>query len=447
MKAVNSRQQLFFKALAYLAQLAALFPFAVIFEALALETLAAWHFAVIYAVWTGFGLVGWLSGLLLEALGKRRLPKNFVPIVNFLGKSCIVLPLAAFILVGMRLNVHGGAFVYLLPAAVLSYYGGERSVGKSYSDVFTKAWFALFVTTALLVTFVLALTKATAVSSAAARLMCLMFGVVVLLSAVLANQTNIDSRTKQRSYGKAVLPAGLRRYNTLLVMLMFTLTLGVFLFSRQLGALIRAVTSAVMKAAMYLMEQISKLFRPVQENAPPIEGDAPIQAPVNETHTADIVTVLLVMALLILVIVFRKQIAAAIKSFFAPLFRSRRRVSDVPFADEITSSAAKQPSARQRRKTERDLARRYARETVPERKFRLGYALFLAELNNTPHKPRPSDTTDDHREKGEAAFGGDLTFLAETYNNVRYGDIPPTEEELAAQRELLIRGKSFRGKR
>lgn len=441
MKAVNSRQQLFFKALACLAQLAALFPFAVIYEALALEMLVVWHFAVIYAVWIGFGLVGWLSGLLLESLGKRRLPKKLIPVVNFLGRSCIVLPLAAFILVGIRLNIHGGAFVYLLPAAMLSYYGGERSVGKSYSDVFTKAWFALFVTAALLVTFILAITKATGVSSAAAWLMCPAFGVMVLLSAVLANQTNIDSRTRQRSYGRAVLPAGLRRYNTVLVMIIFTLTLGVFLFSRQLGALIRAMTSAIMKAAMYLTEQISKLFRPVQEEAPPVESGEPISAPVSETHAADIVTVLLIAILVVLVIVFRKQIAAAIKSLFAPLFRSRRRESDMPFADEITSSAAKQLSARQRRKAERDLARQYARETVPERKFRLGYALFLAELNNTPHKPRPSDTTDDHREKGKAAFGEDPAAITETYNNVRYGDIPPTAEELAAQSDFLGRIK------
>lgn len=441
MKAVNSRQQLFFKALACLAQLVALFPFAVIYEALALETLVVWHFAVIYAVWIVFGVAGWLAGLLYEALGKRRLPKKLVPIVNFLCRACVVLPLAAFVLVGIQLNIHGGAFVYLLPAAVLSYYGGERSVGKSYSDVFTKAWFALFVTAALLVTVILAITKATEVSSAAAWLMCPAFGVVVLLSAVLANQTNIDSRTRQRSYGKAVLPAGLRRYNTVLVMVIFALTLGVFLFSRQLGALIRAVISAVMKAVVYLMEQMSKLFRPVQDEAPPVEGGEPIFNPVSETHAADIVTALLIVALVALVIVFRKQIAAAIKGFFAPLFRSRRRESDMPFADEITSSTAKQASARERRKAERDLARRYSRETVPERKFRLGYALFLAELNNTPHKPCPSDTTDDHREKGEAAFGEDPAAITETYNNVRYGDIPPTAEELAVQSDFLGRIK------
>lgn len=441
MKAVNSGQQLFFRALAYLAQLTALFPFAVIYEALALETLVVWHFAVIYAVWIGFGLAGWLAGLLLESLGKRRLPKKLVPVVNFLGKSCVVLPLAAFVLVGIRTDIHGGAFVYLLPAAVLSYYGGERSVGKGYSDIFTKGWFALFVTAALLATFILAVTKATEVSAAAAWLMCPAFGVVALLSAVLANQTNIDSRTKQRSYGKAVLPAGLRRYNTALVLIIFTLTLGVFLFSRQLGALIRVVISAIVKAAMYLTERLSELFRPVRENPPPVESGEPISAPVSETHAADIVTVLLIVLLIVLVIVFRKQIAAAIKGFFATLFRSRRRESDMPFADEITFSEAKQPSARERRKAERDLARQYARETVPERKFRLGYALFLTELNNTSHKPRPSDTTDDHREKGEAAFGGSLAALAETYNNVRYGDIPPTAEELAAQNDFLGRIK------
>lgn len=443
MKTSDIRQQLFFKILACLAQLAALFPFAVLFEALAMESLVVWHFAVIYAVWTAFRIIGWLVGRLFTKILKRRLPKKLIPIVNFLDKLCVLLPIAAYIFLGMRLNVHIGAFFYLLPAAVVSYYGGERSVGKSYSDIFTKAWFALFVVSALVITFLIAVTKKTDVSSTAAWLMCPAFGVVVLLSALLANQTNIDSRTKQRSSGKSVLPVGLRRYNMTLVILICTLTLGIFLFSRQLGELIRIVISAIVSGVMFLIKAAASLFRPTSRPTDPApELPNATRPPIDETSGADIAIVLAIIALIILVIVFRKQIAAEIKNLLAPLFRRRRSTEDdVPFADEITSSDAKQLSARQKKKAGRELARRYARETSPEKKFRLGYALFLSGLNRTSHKPRSSDTTDEHREKGEAAFGEDLAALTETYNNVRYGDNAPTAEELTAQSEFLNRIK------
>ena len=112
--------------------------------------------------------------------------------------------------------------------------------------------------------------------------------------------------------------------------------------------------------------------------------------------------------LIILVIAFRKPIWNAIKNLFAPLFKNRKKAADVPFYDEITESSAKTLTPKAQKRAERELSKQYERENSPERKYRLGYALFLAKLRRTKCPPEPSDTTDIHREKGASAFNENL---------------------------------------
>lgn len=436
-----SRLHSFFKALACLAQLAALFPFAVIFEALGLNKLVVWHFTAIYGVWIIFWLSGRLIGYSVEELKKRRIPKKLIPLLNFATKAGVAVPIAAFIFAGVWLDVHSAAYFYILPAAVISYFGGDFSVGKSYSDIFTKGWFALYVTSALVTMAFLALSKETDLSSEAGYILCVGFGIVILLSAVLANQTNIDFRTKQRDAGKAVLPSGLRRYNAALVIVIFTLTLGLFIFAKPIAGFLKLAVSAVISGVMAFYLFMASLFDISDDDFS--GGEAPIEPIVRDPSEGisigDILSVLLLIAAIVCVIVFRKQIFAAIKSFFAPLFKRRKREADTPFADEITSSDIKRNSPRLQKKAERELLRQYVRETSPERKFRLGYAVFLTSLRHSANPPAPSDTTDVHRQKGEAAFGEELREFSETYNRLRYGDIPPTPEEIAAESELITR--------
>ncbi|MDE6726307.1 MAG: hypothetical protein K2J80_00030, partial [Oscillospiraceae bacterium] len=272
-------------------------------------------------------------------------------------------------------------------------------------------------------------------------ILCVGFAVVILLLVVLTNQRNIDNCTKQRDSGKAALPHGLRTYNTLIVFGIFAVALGLFVFAKPLGRLVMKVISAIVGAVLFIMEKFAALFEFDETPFLPSDGNNEYLIPDQEISSGwnDIMITLAIIAGIVCVIVFRKQIVRAIKAFFAPLFRSRAKGADTPFADEITSSDAKRLSVRARRKAERELARRYARENDPERKFRLGYALFLTQLSRTKHAPEPSDTTDTHRAKGERAFGESLSEFTEIYNKVRYADVPPTTEELNTESELLIR--------
>lgn len=439
----SSKRHMFLKALACLGQLASLFPFAVFFEALGLNKLVVWEFLVIYAVWILFRGFGWLVGKLINSLQQKRLPKRIVPLTNFLSRIGFVVPAVAFIMLGIWLKPDFSVYFYILPAGIIIYFGGNLSVGRSYSDIFSRAWLLFDLIASIIVMIGLAFSNETEVSSAAGYALCVGFAVVVLLSAVLANQTNIDTRTNQRDAGKAVLPEGLRRYNALLVIGTVGLTLGLFVFAKPLADLLRMIIGNIIKGVLFIIKKLSELMFPEDEVSDPAggltAGDPPLVEPANEVTVGNIIFIVFLIALIVLLILFRKQVINAIKSLFAPLFRSRDKSFDRPFADEITSSHAKQASSRAQKKAERELERQYARETLPERKYRLGYALFLVRLRRTEHPPVPSDTTDAHREKGERAFGEDLRSFSETYSRVRYADYTPTVEELAEESELLRR--------
>ena len=437
-----SKRHLFFKALAILGQLAALFPFAVMFEALALKKLVFWHFLAIYAVWIVFRASGWFVRRQINSLQRKRIPKKLIPLTNFLSKIGVAVPIAAFIALGVWQKSEPSAYVFIMTAGIIIYYGGSSGVGRRYSDIFTRTWFLLDLSSSLIVMLAINLSEETEVSGAAAYILCVGFAFVTLLSAVLANQTNIDTQTSQRDAGKAVLPEGLRRYNAVLVIGIVTLTLGLFVFAKPLAALLKTVIRAVVTAVLYLFMKFTSLMSWTDEtDFSAGGGDAVLIEPTNGFNLGNIIFVAALIAVIVLMIVFRRQIINVIKSFFEPLFKGRDKTFDKPFSDEITSSDAKLTSAGARRKAERDLERRYSRETSPERKYRLGYALFLARLRRTEQPPVPSDTTDDHREKGEKAFGEDLRGFSAVYNKVRYAELPPTVEELAAADELLKRIK------
>lgn len=440
MEEKSSRRRLF-GFIACAGQLAALFPFAVMFESLSVGGFVVWHFLAIYAVWTAFREFGLLAATLTERAKWGRLPKKLHPLMNFLSKTAFLIPTIAFIAVGVRLGFGTDVFFYLLPPGIAICIAGNICMGRGYSEIFTKAWFGVYMISAVLTMIMLATDKKLDVSPAAGQILCAGFAVVILLLVVLTNQTNIDNCTKQRDSGKAALPHGLRTYNTLIVFGIFAVALGLFVFAKPLGRLVLRVVSAVVGAVLFIMEKFAALFEFDESELMPSEGFDEYLIPAQETSGGwhDIMITLAIIAGIVCLIVFRKQIVRAIKAFFAPLFRNRAKGADTPFADEITSSDAKQLSARARRKAERELARRYSRETDPERKFRLGYALFLAQLSHTKHAPELSDTTDTHRAKGESAFGESLSEFTETYNKVRYADIPPTTEELNAQSELLTR--------
>ncbi|MDE6733707.1 MAG: DUF4129 domain-containing protein, partial [Oscillospiraceae bacterium] len=394
------------------------------------------RFAVIFAIWGLFRFFGYTSGSLAEKIKDKKTPKLH-PLINFLARFACLIPLAAFIAACAIFSLPSAFYFYTLPPSAAIYFAGYSSVGRSYSDVFTKGWFAVYPISALLLSIMLSAGKITA--PWAGNMLSAGLAVEILIFVVIANQANIDKCTKQRDAGKAALPRGLRRYNATLVIAVFALSLGLFIFAEPLGQIIVTAIVAIIGAVMLFVEFLGKIFTSSNESAEQTHG--------GESHLTTIPTrfgissddffiALVVIVAVIMIIAFRKQIWSAFKRAFAAAFKNRDKRFDTPYVDEISTSR-QNVKKRAAKKAERELAKKYARETSPALRYRLGYALFLARLRRTENPPAPSDTTEIHREKGERSFKADLSELSKTYDKVRYGDAVPTADELEAQAEII----------
>lgn len=429
------------KAAAVFGQFLAMFPFAVLMCGVGLNRYETWTYLAAYAVWTAFYAVGRLFGKLareLELSGKPS--KKAQPVVLFLSRIAVIIPAAVFVFAVIALKITSMVFFYVLPAGIIAYFGAHGCTGKGYSDVFSRGWFALYFISAIIAAIMLWSTHEKELATNGIFQLCIGFALIILISSLLANQTNIDVCTKQRAGGKSVLPSGLRRYNALLITVICSVTIGLFLFARPLAELVKLVISLIVRGILFIFSSLGSLVQtdPGSTEPDPVPGDVGQIVPSEPASIlANIVFVLLIFGMILLIFRLRKQIWSAIKSIFEPLFRKGNEGLDIPFYDEFLVSDSRKLTPRARRRAERELVKQYARENDPSRRYRFGYALFLLRLGKTDQPPIPADTTTAHREKGERAFETNLGGFSETYNRVRYGNSAPTAEELARQEEFL----------
>jgi hypothetical protein len=425
----NSR---FLRGIAVFCQLLSVFPFIVATEGLGFGKYVVWHYIALYAVTAAFCALGTLCGAWIAG---GTFSRKLKPWAVFASRAAVAVPTIVFIVVCAMLGLSTGLYFYALPAAIIAYFAGHHSVGLEYSDVFSRGWFALYFVAAVVASIMLWFTHDDGLMSAGAMQLCVVFGVMIVLAAVLANQTNIDICTRQRGAGKAMLPKGLRSYNAVMVAAVCIVAVGLFLFAKPLAELVGGCIVALLRFLLSLLQ--NRDYEVYTDYSSDADSDD-ITYEQNDNALFQLLVYALAAALIVLVVKFRRQIWEFIKELVAPLFKENEREADLPFADEVTDVYSRQQSERSRRRSERQLFGQFRRETDPERKFRLGYALFLARLSQSPFAQIPSDTTSVHGQKGELAFRrDDLRQMVGVYNRVRYGGEIPTEEELALQERII----------
>lgn len=426
---MNSR---FLRCAAVLCQLLSLFPFVVLTEGIGFGRYVWWHYFALYAVFSVFYAAGYFCASWAEGSGFSAKKK---PWALFFSRAAAAVPIAGFVAVCVLLHLPSGLFLYALPAAIIAFYGGHGSFGLSYCDVFSTAWFGLFFVSGIIASLLLWFSHDKAVSAAGISQLCTGFGVLIVIAAVLANQTNIDLRTQQRFHGGAVLPSGLRGYNAGLIAAVCAVTVGLFLFAKPAAELIVQGIAAAGRLLLSLMKEGGgdADWEYISEN----DGE---YVPWNqaENDLFSVLNTLLVAAIILLVIRFRKEILGLIKGLFLPMFAQREQHDELPFVDEISEAESKHPSERRRRRTEQQLYREYKRETDPVKKFRCGYRVFLLRLSRTALAAVPTDTTSAHEIKGCQAFRcKEIEQTVRVYNDVRYGGRAPTAQELEQQETLI----------
>ncbi|MDE7194526.1 MAG: hypothetical protein K2O14_11200 [Oscillospiraceae bacterium] len=419
--------------MALFCRMLALYPFAALTDAAGFGKYIWWHYLVFFAMTAVFYTVGYLAEKIIVS---AHFPKAVRPIAVFISRAAVLLPTAAFIILASVLDLSAMVYMYALPAGIIAYFSGYRAYGQEYSDLFSVGWFGLFFTASVVTCLILNFSRVPELYSAAVVQLCLVFGLMIVFASLLANQTNIDQRTRQRSAGKSVLPNGLRSYNAMLIAGISVATVALFLLAKPLATLIVKGIGAFLGLMLSLIRDHG--LEMDYYDGPGGENQVGQLAEPSDNAAFAILWALVVILGLIAVIRFRRQIINFFKELFAPLFRESRRDPPQPFADEITDTLSKSDSARSRRRSEQQLLRQFRRETDPRTKFRLGYKLFMVKLERSAFAPLPSDTTSIHAQKGQSAFRReDIREMVGVYNKVRYGEAIPSPEQLEKQQELI----------
>lgn len=413
-----------------------LFPFIVLTEGLGFGEYIPWHYFALYAVYAVFMLCGRLCGAWVNGgsfSSKQR------PWALFASRAAVIVPAAVFIIVCACTGLPTSLYFYAFPGAVIAFFGGHRSVGLGYGDIMTVGWFAGYFVGAIAASLLLLMVHEEDVRSDGIFQLCIMFGVIIVLSAVLANQTNIDIRTRQRSAGRNILPKGLRGYNAAVIGGVCAAAAGLFLFAKPLAELVSGGLAALVSALfsfIYGLGGGKNYADKTEQDLSSLDGELTFED--NSSIVSDIMTILLVIGLIVLIVKFRRQIAELIREIIAPLFRDREKPEPLPFADEISDSVTARSRKSDSRKTEQHLLRAYRREQDPVLKYRKGYLLFMLRLNRSAFPCMPSDTTTVQGKKGVLAFRrSEIDDMVGEYNEIRYGGKTPGAEQLSAQERLL----------
>lgn len=424
-------------ALAVTAVMMTFFPVAVMFEAFGMERFVFRDFCAVYLVWGAFFAFGYQS----EKLGchvENKVSEKIKPFLFFVTRITVILPAAVFVLIAVLGKLQPAVYVYVLTASVGAFVGGYMTYGKAYTDIYRMGWFVLFVIFSVFAAMLFVLSKNEALHKTGITFLCVGFGTLIVIAAVLANQTNIDVCTRQRASSNQVLPSGLRRYNALLIIGVCAVLIGLFVFAKPLGSLLRFVFTMAARGISHLFNDVC-VGKPQEiVEAPDTDSDSgggEIQFPEEYEDYSGIVFAVVIAIVAVILIVLRRQIVNFIKTALTPMSKSDG--GDVPFVDEVTTSDRRSATPRGRRKAERALLKKYRRASDPGNKYRLGYALFLLRLSGTDRAAKPSDTARIQRKKGEEQYNTDLGRFSEVYGKLRYGDIIPSSDEIVYEEELL----------
>lgn len=420
--------------LAIVCQYLTVFPFLIVTEGIGFGEFVWWHYLAFYATIGFFWAFGRICTAWTQSAAFKR---TFKPSAVFLGRIAIIVPVIGFIVIMILNNLSTGLLLYMLPACIIMYFGGCKSCGRGYTDVFTTFWFGCYVVGAIAASLLLMASYEKSIRDTGNYQLCIVFGIMITLSAVLANQTNIDVRTQQRAGGKSVLPKGLRSYNASIIAGIGAVTVGLFLLTGPIAsAVISFFRMLITMFLNWLREQdgaeidYNKLLQ--SEN----DGEA-IQYVRNDDSLIEVLYVIIFAVLIILAIKYRKQILDYFKSLLKPLFK-QDNIESLPFSDEVFEAENTRINERSRRKTEQQLLKQYRRENDPEKRYRLGYLIILLRLEKTPFAQKPSDTTDIHAVKETMAFRNDsIKQMVSVYEEIRYGGRTPTEQECLLQQRII----------
>ena len=386
------------------------------------------------------------------------------------GKSSVwmeillLLPLLPIVAAFFSLYQGHLAFLLTLAAVLAAYVMGNREVLLSYGD---------FASPGLLHAVLISYGIGAALIFLSKRLFLFdgeytsLAGVLFAFFAVYAaicNQAQIDELMRRRGHRMDQLPARIRRYNLLLIVLCIAVALALLVFYRPLAAGIRTIWDIAASLILWLARAIQALLEALfhQEDLPQEQlpqGENSSFFPAEEAQSSlfwNILWVLIAVGAVVLLVRNRHAIASALRQLFARIGRALRqlfavrhtasREEEAGYVDTVESIDRNGSALRLFSPSAARLWKRRFRalRKLPEgtEKLRTGYALLAEGLLLAGADVQAADTPQELLQRAAAFTRASLSpdglaVVIGAYERVRYGEQAADAEESAAMQSLL----------
>ncbi|MBR5089623.1 MAG: DUF4129 domain-containing protein [Ruminiclostridium sp.] len=409
------------KTLAVLSFAAVVFPFLFGCDINTYGDISVLRMLYYYGIGAVIFLLGYVSAAISKSHKKLRIPLRIAGALMF-GVGFLSLPIGG-----------DGVTVFAFGVcSVFAYFIGERAGYKNFADMFPLTAFAFYIVLAVGCYIFVRVAANEEISTAAADTVVAAFAAEFAAAALLVNQSGIFDRANMRKETRSSLPKGLTAYNAALI-LGFTVTaLALCVFRKQVAQLLSDIGIILVKAIVWFLS----LF-----NAESMETEASSEGEIGAgwafyEYSWYLLEAFAILVMIALAIIFRKQIFGAIKGFFSwlgMLFSGRPEESARPEFIDVFENFSSGRRSKPLSDNIYAVHRRYAAEKDPVKKFRYGYRVLLFRIRAVNQRLTPADTVSVQAERGEVLFPRDeIHSVADTYDEVRYGDHVPTDDELTA---------------
>ncbi len=283
------------------------------------------------------------------------------------------------------------------------------------------------------------------------------FALMTIIALILMNQGNIDSMMERRRHNKASLPGKIRLYNLIMIAGLLLIIFSGLLFGNQIFAGLIWAAKKILLLIIYIVMLIIWILGIGQKGGEANGGGGKQDTSIYETLAQgattnplwNILYVLLIGLAVYLLVTFRKQILRSLRGYFSRIgtaiynflmgkFQFREMGAEEGYytddVEVLTQDDGPQETASFRTKRELKKAlKQWQKLTDPVEKVRGGYRLMVMTAKTGSSGVVSSDTTGQILGKNrETPLEPVFEKMNPVYDRVRYGDTPPSAEEVSA---------------
>lgn len=410
-----------------------------------------------YCIFSGYlgACTGWISEKIRQKLPEKSEKKDRIK--TLILSNAVLIPAFALLLAGLILFLPENHWLLLLLFAtgiLYSLISGQKLHFKKYYEFFSgkRMGFAVGFNVAAELLLLWIFRAETAAAGVYTVHLFWVFFAYIIIYCVTRNQSNIDKMMERRHHKLEHLPNKMRYYSLWLTVILFAVILLVFLFRGFFAEIFGRFFSAIGAGLLYVIrklllrmlgEETNEQQMGFQEQDPSM-GLKDAFADDNTNPLWDYLFYPLVfLAIITLLIVYRKSIAEAFARLWAKAVTLARKIflnsqivqrvqvgeSEYYFdavetldPDSIAISNEKNTF---RLKDWKKLYRKFKAMAPGKEKFRYGYALSLEWLRMHQVPLENSDTCVEIYHKSTAVFPEEqFGIISECYDHIRYGDEP-----------------------